>query len=102
MDNIKSIGFIGLGMMGVPMVENVIQKTDVKIFVNDVVEAPVKHLCDQYPNRVQSRSNAREIAEVSVCKRAFASWPKRHKLMFGAGRHHFNGARRQARQAGVP
>ena len=72
MDNYKSIGFIGVGMMGVPMVENVIKKTndDVKIYVNDVVEEPVKQLCEQHPSRVESCSTAKAIADKSVCKRA--------------------------------
>ena len=71
MENYKSIGFIGLGMMGVPMVENVIKKTsdDMRIYVNDVVEDPVKQLCEQYPDRVESCQTAKEIAEKSVCKK---------------------------------
>lgn len=70
MENIKSIGFIGLGMMGVPMVENVVKKTSdsTKIYVNDIVEDPVKQLCEQYPDRVESRKTAKEIADASVCK----------------------------------
>jgi len=70
MENIKSIGFIGLGMMGVPMVENVIKKTDndTRIFVNDVVESPVRQLCEQFTTRVRSCANAKEVADNSVCK----------------------------------
>ena len=73
MENYKSIGFIGLGLMGVPMVENVIKKTNsnVRIYVNDVVEDPVKYLCDQYPDRVEKCETAKNIADKSVCKICF-------------------------------
>lgn len=71
MEKYKSIGFIGLGLMGVPMVENVIKKTgsDVRIYVNDVVEDPVKQLCDQYPDRVEKCDTAKAVANKSVCKK---------------------------------
>jgi 3-hydroxyisobutyrate dehydrogenase len=77
MEGYKSIGFIGLGLMGVPMVENVIKKTssDIRIYVNDVVEDAVKQLCEQYPDRVEKCDTAKDIAEKSVCKISFKSCP---------------------------
>ena len=70
MEDLKSVGFIGLGLMGVPMVENVISKTKegTRVYVNDVVHAPVKQLCEKYPQRVEQCATAREVADKAVCK----------------------------------
>jgi hypothetical protein len=104
MGSYKSVGFIGLGMMGVPMVENLIRKSteDILIYVNDVAEEPVKQLCEKYSDRVISRKTAKDIADVAVCKiRPFRD-------MCGClsdkelGYHHFHGTRRISCPEGVP
>jgi pyrroline-5-carboxylate reductase len=71
MDDYQSLGFVGLGSMGVPMVENLIKKTSeiTKVYVYDVVDDPVRQLCSQYPGRVEQGKNARNVAEKAVCKR---------------------------------
>ena len=38
------IGFIGLGIMGESMCENIVKKHDDKVYVFDFVEAKVKQL----------------------------------------------------------
>jgi hypothetical protein len=65
----KGIGFIGLGMMGVPMIENLIRKTPptTHFHVFDVSDEAVRQLCEQYPERVQSAKTSREVAERAVC-----------------------------------
>ena len=67
----KTFGFIGLGAMGTPMVQNLAEKlpTGIKIYVFDVVEKAVDGLCSQCPNRVLKTQSAREVAEKSVSKR---------------------------------
>ncbi|MCJ1327018.1 hypothetical protein MMC10_003684 [Thelotrema lepadinum] len=63
----KTFGFIGLGAMGTPMVQNLAEKlpTGIKIYVFDVVEKAVDGLCSQCPNRVLKTQSAREVAEKS-------------------------------------
>lgn len=66
----KTIGFIGLGMMGVPMVENLIEKTPNSTLLSlyDVDEETVKRICEKYHGRATARGNSREVAENSVRK----------------------------------
>ena len=64
------IGFIGLGLMGVPMLENLIRKTEshVSFYVYDVVDEPVNHIIEQFPDRVKRGLNAKDIAAHAVCE----------------------------------
>ena len=68
-DEISRIGFIGLGLMGLPMVENLIKKTldTTKFFVYDVVEEAVKKFCDEHSTRATAMKSSREVAEEAVC-----------------------------------
>lgn len=63
-----SIGFIGLGNMGFPMLENLIQKLsdDTKYYVYDVSTSAMDTLCAQYPEKVHACANSREVADKSV------------------------------------
>jgi 3-hydroxyisobutyrate dehydrogenase-like beta-hydroxyacid dehydrogenase len=71
----KSIGWIGLGLMGIPMVENLIKKTpeSTLFHVYDVNETAVKEFIAKYPERSQLAQSSREVAEKSVCKRTRAA-----------------------------
>jgi 3-hydroxyisobutyrate dehydrogenase-like beta-hydroxyacid dehydrogenase len=64
-----TLGFVGLGAMGKPMVINLANKlpSGAIVHVHDVVEAAVEELCASYPNRVVRCANAKEVAENSVC-----------------------------------
>jgi len=64
-----TLGFVGLGAMGKPMVINLANKlpSGAIIHVHDVVEVAVEELCASYPNRVIRCANAKEVAENSVC-----------------------------------
>jgi 3-hydroxyisobutyrate/3-hydroxypropionate dehydrogenase len=64
----RSVGFIGLGAMGKPMVRHLAKKLppDTVIYVFDVVQAAVDELCTEFPDRVVKRANAKEVAEKSV------------------------------------
>lgn len=63
-----SIGFIGLGNMGYPMVENMVKKlpSSVKIYVFDVSEQAVKKISSEHKERVFPCSNSKEVARKSV------------------------------------
>jgi len=63
------IGFIGLGLMGLPMVENLIKKTSetTRFYVFDVSEEAVKKLCSEHSTRVESTKSSKEVAEKAVC-----------------------------------
>ncbi|KAF2399946.1 hypothetical protein EJ06DRAFT_530729 [Trichodelitschia bisporula] len=61
------IGFIGLGLMGVPMLRNLIQKTDdhCQFYLYDVASEPVEKLCAELPARTHQCQNPRDVAEKS-------------------------------------
>lgn len=64
----SAVGFIGLGLMGKPMVINLANKlpAESRIYVHDVVTAVVDELCASYPDKIVSCGSAREVTEKSV------------------------------------
>lgn len=64
----STVGFIGLGTMGYPMLENLVAKlpSSAKIFVFDVSNEALERITVQNQGRVQTCSNAKEVAEKSV------------------------------------
>ncbi|OJD38120.1 3-hydroxyisobutyrate dehydrogenase [Diplodia corticola] len=62
-----SIGFIGLGTMGLPMLENLIQKLsdETNFYVYDISASVMDSLCAQYPEKVHACANSREVADKS-------------------------------------
>ena len=66
----KTLGFIGLGAMGKPMVTHLANKlpAESRIYVFDVVEEVVDEICKQFPGRVQKGTGARNVAEQVVCR----------------------------------
>lgn len=67
-DNISRIGFIGLGLMGLPMVQNLIKKTPgtTEFFVYDVVEGALKEFCDEHSTRAKAMKSSRDVADKAV------------------------------------
>ncbi|KAK5080707.1 hypothetical protein LTR05_008411 [Lithohypha guttulata] len=63
----KSVGFIGLGVMGLRMVERLTKLTerDVVIYVFDVNTEVTRVLAEQHPGRVVVQQNSREVAASS-------------------------------------
>ncbi|KAF2006081.1 hypothetical protein P154DRAFT_615981 [Amniculicola lignicola CBS 123094] len=61
----KTLGFIGLGAMGKPMLVHLADKLppESRIYVFDVVEAVVDEMCSKYPHRVLKASSAKEVAQ---------------------------------------
>jgi len=66
----RSVGFIGLGLMGFPMLENLIQKLPdtTHFFVYDVSAAAVESMCSKYGSHVKACENAKDVADQAVCK----------------------------------
>lgn len=64
----RTLGFIGLGAMGKPMVVHLANKLppESRIYVFDVVEKVVDDLCAQFPNRVLKGSSAKDVAQQVV------------------------------------
>jgi 3-hydroxyisobutyrate dehydrogenase len=64
----SAVGFIGLGTMGYPMVENLVKKLPppVKIFVFDVVNDAVQKITTANKERVYACKNSKEVADNSV------------------------------------
>lgn len=68
-----SIGWIGLGLMGIPMVETLIAKTpkSCQYYIFDVMAKPIDELCAKYPNKVHKCQSSKEVADKSVCMEEF-------------------------------
>jgi 3-hydroxyisobutyrate dehydrogenase-like beta-hydroxyacid dehydrogenase len=66
---LKTLGFIGLGAMGKPMVTHLANKLPAgsQIYVYDVVEAVVDEMVSNFPERVYKASSAKNVAEQVVC-----------------------------------
>lgn len=65
-----TVGFIGLGTMGYPMVDNLAKKLPAAatIYVFDVSEEAMVRITTSNPSRVFSCRSAKEVAEKSVSK----------------------------------
>lgn len=65
----KTLGFIGLGAMGKPMLEHLANKLpkESRIWVYDVVEQVVDEVCAAFPNRVLKGMSAADVAQHVVC-----------------------------------
>ncbi|KAF1848893.1 uncharacterized protein K460DRAFT_304486 [Cucurbitaria berberidis CBS 394.84] len=61
----KTLGFIGLGAMGKPMVEHLATKLPLesRIWVYDVAEEAVNDVCAEFPNRVLRGKSAKDVAQ---------------------------------------
>jgi hypothetical protein len=64
-----TLGFIGLGAMGKPMVEQLANKLpqESHIWVYDVVEDVVDEICAAFPGRISKAASAKNVAEQTVC-----------------------------------
>ncbi len=65
----KNIGWIGLGLMGLPMATNILNKTDQdsKIYVFDVVQDAVRKFVEAGQGRVIACESSKEVTDKSVC-----------------------------------
>lgn len=60
-----TVGFIGLGAMGRPMVVHLANKlpTESRIYVFDVVEEVIDQLCAEYPQKLHKATSAKDVAQ---------------------------------------
>lgn len=64
----KSIGFVGLGAMGLPMATNLANKLpeETRIHVYDISKASIKQIRQDCPEKVQEATSAKDVADNSV------------------------------------
>ncbi|KAF2221516.1 NAD binding domain of 6-phosphogluconate dehydrogenase-domain-containing protein [Elsinoe ampelina] len=67
MSEFKTVGFIGLGLMGKPMAGHLAKKlpADTRIHVFDISKDVVQDLASQYPDKVVVGANAKDVADKS-------------------------------------
>ena len=65
----KNIGWIGLGLMGLPMSINLLKKTspETKLYVYDISKESINKLVEQGNGRVEACGSSKEVADKSVC-----------------------------------
>lgn len=67
----KNIGWVGLGLMGLPMATNLVKKmdSDTKFFVFDVVQEIVDKFVnlEEGKGTIEACGSAKEVADKSVC-----------------------------------
>ena len=64
----KNVGWIGLGIMGMPMVRNLLakMKDDTQFYVYDVVQESIDQLVQDGQGRVHACSSSKDVADNSV------------------------------------
>jgi 3-hydroxyisobutyrate dehydrogenase len=64
----RTLGFIGLGAMGKPMLVHLANKlpAESRLYVFDVVEKVVDEVCADFPDRVVKCTSARDVAQKVV------------------------------------
>lgn len=64
----KRIGWVGLGIMGLPMAGNLLRKTsdETQIYVYDVMQEAIDKFVQGGEGRVQACSSSKEVADKSV------------------------------------
>lgn len=67
-EELQRIGFIGLGAMGYPMVQNLVKKLPVssKIYVFDVIDSALKRIDSESDGKVAICQSAKEVATHAV------------------------------------
>ena len=65
----KKVGWIGLGIMGGPMLRNLLGKMDneTQFYIYDVVQKSIDDFVEEGQGRVHACSSSKEVADLSVC-----------------------------------
>jgi 3-hydroxyisobutyrate dehydrogenase len=65
----KKIGWIGLGIMGLPMVRNMLAKmeSNTQFYVYDVIQKSIDEFVQDGQGQVHACSSSKEVADNSVC-----------------------------------
>lgn len=66
--NYRNVGFIGLGNMGYPMVQNLAKKLPdaTKVIIFDLNAQAMETLKTEYPSKIMKGKNAQEVFRQSV------------------------------------
>jgi 3-hydroxyisobutyrate dehydrogenase len=64
----KKVGWIGLGIMGLPMVRNLLGKmeNETQFYVYDVIQKSIDDFVEEGQGRVHACSSSKEVADLSV------------------------------------
>lgn len=64
----KTIGWVGLGLMGYPMALNLVKKMDphTKFFVYDILQENVEKFVSEEKSRIEACESSEEVADKSV------------------------------------
>lgn len=64
----KNVGWIGLGIMGLPMARNLLKKMgdDTQFYVFDVIQESVDNFVQDGQGRVSACSSSKDVADKSV------------------------------------
>lgn len=64
----NTVGFVGLGAMGRPMLEHLAKKLpgESRLWVYDVVEEVVDEICAAFPDRVYKGTSSADVAQHTV------------------------------------
>lgn len=64
----RNIGWIGLGLMGLPMARNLLEKMDkdTQFYVYDVVQESINTFVNDGQGRVHACASSKEVADKSV------------------------------------
>jgi hypothetical protein len=80
----KEVGWIGLGVMGLPMLRNLLGKmeNETQFYVYDVVQKSIDDIVEDGQGRVHACSSSKEVADRSVCytNRKLSSVSQNHLL----------------------
>lgn len=75
----KKIGWVGLGLMGIPMAKNLVHKIpDAEFYVYDVVQEALDTFVKDGQGRVHACQNSKEVADKSVCHARPQLYPYYH------------------------
>jgi len=65
----KKVGWVGLGIMGLPMARNLVEKMDpdTEFYVFDVVQDSIDRIVGDGKGEVHACESSKEVADKSVC-----------------------------------
>ena len=100
----EKIGWVGLGIMGMPMVRNLLakMKDDTQFYVYDVVQASIDQLVQDGQGRVHACSSSKDVADHSVRQLYRHLVALTTLTVPHTGHHHLHGARGKPRACRLP
>jgi 3-hydroxyisobutyrate dehydrogenase len=83
----KKVGWIGLGIMGLPMVRNLLgkMKSETQFYIYDVVQKSIDDFVEEGQGRVHACGSSKEVADLSVCCPSTNNVSQLHNTNHSAG-----------------